>query len=91
MARDFTIQQGIEVQTQQLSEWKQLLKDEVYIAVEIYATKDNHLAKTGDDICRGVSMTDMVHNYLYYTKTDRLKEKLGVNGYREYLKRLDLL
>lgn len=91
MARDFSIKQGIEVQSQQLSEWKQLLKDNVYIALEIYATKDNHLAKCGDDICRGVTMSDIVHNFLYYTSTGRLKDKLGESGYKEYLHRLELL
>lgn len=91
MARDFSIKQGIEVQTRQLSEWKQLLKDNVYIALEIYATKDNHLAKCGDDIKRGCEMERIIDNFLYYTRNGELESQLGESGYKEYLHRLELL
>jgi len=48
---EFTVEQGIRVQRQQLAEWKSVLRPEAYDALVEYATRDNARAKDGHDIC----------------------------------------
>jgi hypothetical protein len=76
--KTFSVEQGIEVQTNQLKDWKQLLKDEVYKALELYAKKDNHKAIDGYDIRRGVDLSNFVGNYLYHKRQGLLDEILGL-------------
>ena len=82
---DFTPENGIEIQENHLSKWQSLLKKEVYVALSIYAKKDNHLAMDGFEIKRGNDLSDFVENYLYYKSRYMLEEKLGVDGYKKYL------
>jgi hypothetical protein len=60
----FLVEEGIEVQTEQLKEWKSVLIPEVYEALEEYAKRKNHLAKSGFDICRGSDLSNYIGNYM---------------------------
>ena len=60
--KDFTIEQGLQVQTRQLNEWKSLLKSKVFEKLKKEVTKDNHLAKDGFDIVRGNSIDNILFN-----------------------------
>jgi hypothetical protein len=64
MRKELSVEEGIEVQNRQLGEWKSILKDEVYEALEEYAKRTNHEAKTGYDIRRGVSLDNYIGNYM---------------------------
>ena len=59
---NFTIEQGLQVQTIQLNEWKSLLKSKVFEKLKKEVTKDNHLAKDGFDIVRGNSIDNILIN-----------------------------
>lgn len=59
---NFTIQNGIDIQTEQLNKWKALLKPKVYNQVQKLVTKNNDKATTGYDICRGDSITEIILN-----------------------------
>jgi hypothetical protein len=84
----FTVQNGIEVQINQLNDWKQLLKDDVYLALEIFAKRYNDKAQSGTDIKRGTDLNNFVGNYLYFKERDELKNYLGKEGYEEYCKKI---
>ena len=60
--KDFTIEQGLQVQTRQLNEWKSLLKSKVFEKLKKEVIKDNHLAKDGFDIVRGNSIDNILFN-----------------------------
>jgi hypothetical protein len=60
----FTVEEGIEVQAMQLIMWKGVLQEEVYRALEEFAKRENHLAKTGMDIRRGVDLDSYIFNYM---------------------------
>lgn len=61
--KEFTVNDGIKVQTEQLFRWKSVLIPEVYDSLEEYAKRNNHKAKTGYDICRGSELDCYVANY----------------------------
>lgn len=69
--RILSVEEGIEIQTNQLHKWEQLLKPEIFAWLKERVTKDNHLAKTGYDIKRGVNISNDVENYLYYQQTGK--------------------
>ena len=62
--KTFTIEDGIEIQTQHLSQWKTILINEAYEALEEYAKRNNDKAKTGYDICRGSELNNYISNYM---------------------------
>ena len=64
MEKQFTVEQGLEIQAKQLAEWKSILKDEVYEALHEYATRNNGEAKTGYNICRGSNLDNYIGNYM---------------------------
>lgn len=66
MRTELTVNQGIEIQTEQLKKWEFLLKPEVFKYVQEKATENNVNAKTGYDICRGSDIDNIVGNYFYY-------------------------
>ena len=70
---EFTIEKGIEVQDEQLSEWKQVLKPRMWKRLETHVKSTNHLAKTGYDIVRGTSMYEYIVNNLIVTQPFNLK------------------
>ncbi len=59
----FTKEAGIAVQKEQLLEWSLVLKPEHYKKLKEFATKDNHKAKSGLDIKRGVDLDNFMANY----------------------------
>lgn len=71
---EFTVEQGIAVQREQLDHWKYLLKPEIYADLEKWATSKNPEAKKGDDIPRGVVLDNFIQN-LHYNKRNLLIEK----------------
>lgn len=70
--QELSVERGIEIQSQQLSEWKQLLVPEVYEWLEKRAVRDNHLAKDGFAIRRGSDLSCDVANYLHYKREGTL-------------------
>jgi hypothetical protein len=62
--KEFTIEEGIKYQTEQLVQWKTVLIPEVYAALEEYATRNNHEAKSGHGIRRGVDLSSYISNYM---------------------------
>ena len=61
---EFTLQHGLEIQAEQLANWKSILIDEVYEALYEYATRLNHLAETGYDVRRGTDLSTYIANYM---------------------------
>lgn len=57
----FTTQNGIEIQADQLKNWKRVLKPDAYKKLRDWATKNNKIAKTGNDITRGQILDTFVH------------------------------
>jgi hypothetical protein len=86
--KEFTVKDAIAIQNEQLAKYKKLLRDKVYIALSIYARKDNHLATCGNDICRGTNLSNFFENYLYYIEREELEVKLGLRGYEEYCRKI---
>lgn len=64
MKNPFTVEQGIEVQTNQLRRWKSILKSDKYLLLYEFATSSNVDAKTGYDVMRGVTLDNWIHNNL---------------------------
>lgn len=58
---EFTVQDGIKVQTGQLEQWAKVLKPEIFESLVIHATAKNHEAKDGYQIARGNDLDMMVH------------------------------
>lgn len=63
--QEFTVEDGITIQTEQLERWKAVLLPEVYTALEEYTTRDNNKAKSGYDICRGTDITTYISSYTF--------------------------
>jgi hypothetical protein len=64
----FTVEEGIEIQSIQLIMWKGILQEEVYRALEEFAKRENHLAKTGTDVRRGVDLDNYIFSYMLGNK-----------------------
>jgi hypothetical protein len=64
MKPEFTIEEGIKVQTEHLAQWKTILIPEVYEALEEYTKRDNDKAQTGHDVRRGVDLDFYINNYM---------------------------
>jgi hypothetical protein len=58
-----TIAKGIQIQQQHLSEWKRVLKKNVYRELALWTMENNLEAKTGYDIRRGSDLSTWVRNY----------------------------
>jgi uncharacterized iron-regulated protein len=63
MNNTFTIQQAIEIQTEQLLRWKKVLKDEVYQELEKWAKEGNDKILIPTSIRRGSDLTNFIENY----------------------------
>ena len=64
--KQFTVQDGLEVQQEQLQEWKLKLNAECFGALEAFLleanknlTKDN----TGGDVIRGIALDEFILNW----------------------------
>lgn len=64
MEKSFTTQDGINIQTKQLLEWKSILKEECYWKLEEWATKNNNKAENGYNITRGTELDNWIANNL---------------------------
>jgi hypothetical protein len=62
--KEFTVEDGIEIQAEQLAGWKLILIPEVYEALEEYTLRNNHKAQSGRDVCRGVDLDNYIGNYM---------------------------
>jgi hypothetical protein len=58
-----TIEKGIQIQQQHLSEWKCVLKEDVYEKLALWTMEKNLEAKTGNDIRWGYDLISWVQNY----------------------------
>jgi len=58
-----TIAKGIQIQQQHLSEWKRVLKEDVYEKLALWTMETNLEANTGYEIRRGSDLSDWVQNY----------------------------
>ena len=76
------------IQDSQLAEWKELLNEEVYTALVIYAKKDIDKVDEAFEIKRGVTLSNFIQNYLMYKRTGRLENELGKEGFRELLNKV---
>jgi len=62
--KNFKPEAAIQIQTEQLNNWKKVLQPEVYEALHEYALRDNSKATDGYQICRGSSLSCYVENYM---------------------------
>jgi len=62
--KEFTVEEGIKYQMERLAKWKTVLIAEVYVALEEYATRNNHEAKSGYDVRRGDDLNNYISNYM---------------------------
>lgn len=60
----FSIASGICIQQQRLAEWSRVLTAEAFAYLFREATKDNHKARDGYDICRGDSLQQIINNFM---------------------------
>jgi hypothetical protein len=58
-----TIEKGIQIQQQHLSEWKHVLKEDVYEKLALWTMEKNLEANTGYNIRRGSDLSAWVQNY----------------------------
>jgi hypothetical protein len=68
MKKEFTINDAIIVQRQQLLDWCKVLTPEAFGDLVIYAEQNNGTAKKPDDIIRGDSLSVFVTNYSHKLK-----------------------
>jgi hypothetical protein len=62
LALNFTKEEGIEIQTNHLKEWRSVLSAPAFDRLERLVTADNEKAFDGFDIVRGDSIDMIVHN-----------------------------
>jgi hypothetical protein len=65
MKSDFSIPEGIAIQTTDLARWESVLTPEAFAKVFREATQNNAKAKSGYDICRGDGITHIVIKLSY--------------------------
>lgn len=63
-SKDFTVEKGIEVQTEQLAKWKKILNYHTYFQLDLECMKRNASPEleTGYDVFRGSHIDNFVHN-----------------------------
>lgn len=69
--KNYTVAEGIAVQTENLRQWKGILKPEVFERIKALAITNNHTATTGYDICRGSDISNLVENELINIKQSK--------------------
>jgi hypothetical protein len=65
---EFTINDAIRIQREQLLDWRKVLTPEAYGDLVIYAEQNNRTAKRTNDIMRGNSLEVFVANYSHQLK-----------------------
>jgi len=66
MEKEFTVEDAIKVQDEQLLDWAKVLTPTAYARLLNWARWSNRNAKTYRDIVRGVDMDNFIHNNLIY-------------------------
>lgn len=61
---NFTVEQGIKIQSEQLALYEMVLKPNYFILLKYATTKDNHKSRTGYDVVRGVQIDNILHNIM---------------------------
>jgi hypothetical protein len=66
MKKEFTIEQGLVIQTENLKFYETILKKEYYdkLVLRVIKEQQNNPAKDGYDVIRGSSISCMVQNIL---------------------------
>jgi hypothetical protein len=65
MRKEFTIENAIEIQLEQINRWSSVLKTEAYLELLKEATKRNKKGyKSPSDVFRGVDIDNFIHNNL---------------------------
>lgn len=62
--QEFTLEQGLKIQSEQLKEWEKIMKPEVYEKLKIYIDASNTTATTGNQVLRGYSIQNWISNNL---------------------------
>ncbi|MBN1183461.1 MAG: hypothetical protein JXB49_14305 [Bacteroidales bacterium] len=62
---EFTVEDGIKVQTKQLERWAKVLKPEVFEDLRSFAIINNDKAHDGYGITRGCDLEYFILNYQY--------------------------
>ena len=60
----FTVADGIKIQEEQLSRWESVLEPGFFAKIKKLVQCGNHKAVDGFDVCRGTSITEIIHNQL---------------------------
>lgn len=61
--KDFTKEQGLEVQKRNLEKWEIILKAEVFDNLKKWCEYHNEKAKDGYEVKRGSDLTDFIVNF----------------------------
>jgi hypothetical protein len=64
MRPEFTVEEGLKIQAEHLTQWKTILIPEVYEALEEYTKRNNDKAQTGYDVRRGCDLDFYINNYM---------------------------
>ena len=62
--QEFTLEQGLKIQEDQLKQWQKIMKPEVYDKLKVYIVASNKTAKTGNDVLRGYTIQNWISNNL---------------------------
>ncbi len=68
MEKEFTVNDAIRIQQEQLQDWRKVLTTETYGDLVVYAKQNNRTAKRPNDIIRGNSLDVFVTNYSHQLK-----------------------
>ena len=61
---EFTMEDAIRIQSEQLVEWAKVLKPEAYIMLLQHAIKSNSKCKNPYEVFRGVDIENYIHNHI---------------------------
>lgn len=88
MEKEFTVEQGLKIQAEQLAEWKTILKPEVYTRLEKWATKFNKYATKGEHITRGCDFSNFTGNIMLGHADNKITQNIQwqIPALREKLK-----
>ena len=68
MEKEFTINDAIIIQQDQLMAWRKVLTPEAFCDLRIHAEQNNGTAKRPNEITRGSDLSVFVTNYSYQIK-----------------------
>lgn len=62
---EFPVAAGLQLQIEHLTQWAKVLNANAFHHLYQQATKDNHKARNGYDICRGDQLREIVSRLMY--------------------------